>query len=98
MNRRHFAKLLGLGVFSILPGAGRVWKAQRIYCKFQADLVILPFEQDPNKLIPIFYRRGGWVDAIPSFSDLIKPTTWPANLAETQRLTANELKCPTRYE
>jgi hypothetical protein len=30
MNRRNFlSKLAGIGLFSILPGAGRVWKAER---------------------------------------------------------------------
>ena len=30
MNRRNFLRnLAGIGLFSILPGAGRVWKAQR---------------------------------------------------------------------
>lgn len=30
MNRRQFIRnLAGIGVFSILPGAGRVWKATR---------------------------------------------------------------------
>ena len=30
MNRRSFVrKLAGIGLFTILPGAGRIWKAER---------------------------------------------------------------------
>ena len=31
MNRRNFLRnIAGIGIFSILPGAGRVWKAEKI--------------------------------------------------------------------
>lgn len=41
-NRRAFFKqLAGIGLFSILPGAGRIWKAETV---IQPALIVDPFE------------------------------------------------------
>jgi len=65
MNRRSFVrKLAGIGLFTILPGAGRIWKAERKFdllpykCKFFAveEIGLLP--QWKDMVIPIIYQRG----------------------------------------
>lgn len=90
MNRRHFAKLLGLGVFSILPGAGRVWKAQRQ----TPDFYFLPQFQDFYRLErhPLRFNIEMWNKLI------TEPTTWLPNRADVQRLVITpdqDLKRPT---
>lgn len=59
MNRRHFLASFGkLGLFTILPGAGRIWRAERKshYCRFIADveLGMMPVTER-TQVIPIFY-------------------------------------------
>ena len=58
MNRRQAIKLAGLGLFSILPGASRVWKVQRpIYSQWQAELCIGTMPNQYDRIIPILYAR-----------------------------------------
>lgn len=87
MNRKQFLKSIGL--FMILPGAGRIWKAE-------SKIILLPFKVDivygqmpsswMNKMIPIFYRRGGWIDSLPGISDYIKSDEDKARILEDDRL------------
>lgn len=83
MNRKQFLKSLGL--FMILPGAGRVWRARR-YMRFYAveELGLLP--QFHNKMIQVFYMRQSplieaWTASLPPFQDFIN----------SKQLTQNEI-------
>ena len=78
MNRRKFFANLGtLGLFTILPGAGRVWKARKNikYMEFMCDKLVvgeLPYGQH---VLPIIFRRPidpGHFKFIPSFTDYIE--------------------------
>ena len=90
MNRRYFTKLLGLGVFSILPGAGRVWRIQR---KLAPEFHFYPTMQDFLRLErhPLRFRFD-------VYNSLFLPTTWSPNMAEPKRLVilpGQDLKRPT---
>ena len=58
MNRRKFTKLIGIGVFTILPGAGRIWKVQKqlpdLRLLYSPYACALPPMVD---FIPIYFRR-----------------------------------------
>lgn len=61
MNRRSFVtKLAGIGLFSILPGAGRLWKAERRLPPF----IPTPFHQTLQDFLKtafdIALGRNGW--------------------------------------
>jgi hypothetical protein len=54
MNRRGFIRnLAGIGVFSILPGAGRIWKARRPHSMYR--LMFLP--QFPPPPLPLDLKK-----------------------------------------
>jgi len=54
MNRRGFIRnLAGIGVFSILPGAGRIWKARRPHSLY--ELMFLP--QFPPSPLPLDLKK-----------------------------------------
>lgn len=81
MNRRHSLKLIGLGLFSILPGAGRVWRVERQYRSPQ-------FHFDPTLQDFLKWRleRHPFRFEIEAYVDLLKPHVWRPNMADTQRL------------
>lgn len=65
MNRRSF--LGTLGVFSILPGAGRVWRAMRPVPEYRCILIgptpkttltSLPWPEDLQQLANAFFDGG----------------------------------------
>lgn len=74
MNRRKFLTGLGtLGLFTILPGAGRVWKAEKKiqYLAFMEDIepIIAMIPYPDHHMIPVIYQCR--VEAIPSFIDFV---------------------------
>lgn len=90
-NRRQFLK--GIGLFSILAGAGRVWKAAPAV---ERTTVLVPASEWTR-----LYRSPHF-EFLPSFQDflaqndkllqrmdgdeLFKPTSWPANMGDVQRV------------
>ena len=94
-TRRQFFKDIGL--FTILAGAGRVWKATievdpgyRNFATLVAirDEFIRRFPFRPYPFIPTF--QDFLREHPPSETELIadlfaKPTVWPPNMGETQR-------------
>lgn len=57
MNRRGFlTKLGGIGLFSILPGAGRIWKARRWSPEDDCLIKLPPQPIDIQKLHALLYK------------------------------------------
>ncbi len=82
MNRRSFIRnLAGIGVFSILPGAGRIWKAQRPVIGIYEQMILVnecvlcPWNSD--ELLAITYRmmrHRQALDRLELFADFAKKT------------------------
>lgn len=89
MKRRSFIK--GLGAFFILPGAGRIWKAERPPLTIQeVKKVIDVIEQPPvwtyNKLpYDLANAQIWWQPEGSVWQRLFSKSTFPANLGETTR-------------
>ena len=57
MNRRNFLRnLAGIGLFTILPGAGRIWKVQRVVPEYVIDLPPGTPPLDMEELFRLIYR------------------------------------------
>ena len=71
MNRKQFLKSLGL--FMILPGAGRIWRARR-YMRFYAVEELAPLPPMREWLLPIIYANGS-----APYESLLTETIWLPN-------------------
>ena len=56
MNRRNFLGLAGLGLFSILPGAGRVWKAEKQVLHWIPAREMGPLPPDIQEMFKVLYQ------------------------------------------
>ena len=92
MNRRNFLQSIGaLGIFNILPGAGRVWRVQKpeLYQHFpNFHNTFVPTLQDylvkENKLC------NEALETVKAWDNLLQPGTWPSNLGSTRRLVIQD--------
>lgn len=88
MNRRSFVTKLFASAFafSILPSAGRLWKANKInrFIGFdpaigQGQSVILIYQQLPNYLALMQYKQMRYK----AWDNLFAKQTWPKNIGST---------------
>lgn len=76
----------------ILPGAGRIWKAERKFLLTEKDFVCdmqeheLLIKRHTDRMFSIFWHRGGWIDSLPGISDYIKFNEDKARILEDDRL------------
>lgn len=108
MNRRSFFSTLlkGAAAFTILPSAGRVWKATREVFPVRITERYLTFEELYVLRTELLNSLGPYV---PTFQDflaasqrsskfeievmaefLAEPKVWPPNMGETKRIVTTE--------
>jgi len=92
MNRRNFLQSLGaLGIFNILPSAGRVWRAQKpeLY-KYLPNFhnSFVPTIQD--YLVQQDMLANEALETVKAWDNLLQPGTWPANMGSTRRLVIQD--------
>lgn len=72
-NRRHFFKqLAGIGLFAILPGAGRVWKAEAVITTSWSEEQILLYNKLPYFLVEGFRQDFGNLNVWRDLLDKVK--------------------------
>ncbi len=70
MNRRNFlSNLAGIGLFSILPGAGRIWVARRDLAEVDTSFKCIMVPPD-HLQVPYWYQTAPWICG--SYSDDFK--------------------------
>lgn len=85
MNRRHFLANFGkLGLFTILPGAGRVWKAQRDLVCVRERIITRPIPAGYWKFLPSFqdFIKAGMMPR--AYQIPMEPIIWPHNMGDTK--------------
>lgn len=80
-NRRSFLKEIGL--FSILAGAGRVWKAERV---LHVEELISPYNKFPWYVAETQMLQARQFYFLPTYQDFLRTRKWPENMADTVRV------------
>jgi len=66
MNRRSFIRnLAGIGLCTILPGAGRIWVARQDLAVVDTRYRCIMLPPPKYKLVSFWYETGEWADSSP---------------------------------